>query len=105
LKHEVIPSAFGVGEGGLLLHARLSSRFGVWLVWAYFVVLAGSKYGVRQTRGKFGLGAKMVHGLEFAHHLPARCTIAGISVFLWFARASMTVAGADLVSEIHGFAH
>lgn len=23
-------------------------------------VLAGSKYGVRQTRGKFGLGAKMV---------------------------------------------
>lgn len=22
-------------------------------------VLAGSKYGVRQTRGKFGLGAKM----------------------------------------------
>ena len=23
-------------------------------------VLSGSKYGVRQTRGKFGLGAKMV---------------------------------------------
>lgn len=26
----------------------------------FFAVLSGTKYGLKQTRGKFGLGAKMV---------------------------------------------
>jgi hypothetical protein len=34
-------------------------------------VLSGSKHGVRQTRGKFGLGAKMVRGEEIE---PILCT-------------------------------
>ncbi|PKU85026.1 DNA topoisomerase 6 subunit B [Dendrobium catenatum] len=38
-------------------------------------VLSGTKYGLKQTRGKFGLGAKMMHDLEYEtlqihiHHL------------------------------------
>jgi DNA topoisomerase VI subunit B len=32
-------------------------------------VLSGSKHGIRQTRGKFGLGAKMVRAFSFQYRL------------------------------------
>ena len=37
-------------------------------------VLSGSKHGVRQTRGKFGLGAKMVTRAKF-YSIVTSCTV------------------------------
>ena len=36
-------------------------------------MLSGSKYGVRQTRGKFGLGAKVIKDIHAFYHLLASC--------------------------------
>ncbi|DAZ98391.1 TPA: hypothetical protein N0F65_000105, partial [Lagenidium giganteum] len=47
--HDLYSSAKDNGAG--MAHDKIPDMFGR--------VLAGSKYGVRQTRGKFGLGAKM----------------------------------------------
>lgn len=69
----------------LLLVTSLSAHLSI------LVVLSGTKYGLKQTRGKFGLGAKMVL---------ATCTS-----YIFFSLCSIlvTVASFSLECELHMF--
>lgn len=65
MPHDDIPNMFGRGTGptdklGSLpvgIHFCDTSKAPKTVICA---VLSGTKYGLKQTRGKFGLGAKMV---------------------------------------------
>lgn len=50
-------------------------------------VLAGSKYGVRQTRGKFGLGAKMVR-LVSRVLKRAACSHVHLQALIWSRKST-----------------
>ena len=54
MQHEDVPNMFGRGACAAVCLSVCDRRTDVG------AVLAGTKYGVRQARGKFGLGAKMV---------------------------------------------
>jgi hypothetical protein len=57
MPHDKLPDMLG---RGWQLPANTAHRQHTHLALLLSPVLSGSKYGVRQTRGKFGLGAKMV---------------------------------------------
>ncbi|CAL5404684.1 unnamed protein product [Camellia sinensis] len=58
MPHDDIPNMFG---RGLTLLARYPFPFDTIYCWHmdWNIFLSGTKYGLKQTRGKFGLGAKM----------------------------------------------
>ena len=93
--HAPRPHAEHAGQGWVAVRAR-ARRAGV-ASRGPGAVLAGSKYGVRQTRGKFGLGSKMVG----AARLPRRggCALSALT-----GGGDGVAPGADLEQEEHGVA-